>query len=154
MFFQLDMKRLNMICDRWIQEESQTLESHLEHCSGSYTLSEMQQSVSVQATWRVHLTNECRSILKSEEGSRCNLLSQNVNITVKAVVLPMWLLMFDLVLAVIIRLKMFHMKSIIWRTNSTKVEHMTDLEVKIRDSNIFKKWKDLHKHHSFTQQTV
>lgn len=49
--------------------------------------------------------------------------------------------MFDLVLAVIIRLKMFHIKSIIRRTNSTKMEHMTDLEVKIRDSNILKNGK-------------
>lgn len=76
--------------DRWLQGKRQKLESHLEHCSGSYTLSEMQQSVSVQTTWRVHLTDQCWGILKCEEGSRCNLSTQkgsNVNINDKVVVL-------------------------------------------------------------------
>lgn len=45
-----------MECQR-IQEESRVLESYLEHRPSSHTLSEMQQSVSVQTARRVHLTN-------------------------------------------------------------------------------------------------
>lgn len=40
----------------------------------------------------------------------------------------MWWLVLDLVLAVIIRLQMLHVESIVRRTNSTEVESMTDLE--------------------------
>ncbi len=36
--------------------------------------------------------------------------------------------MLDLVLAVIIRLQMLHVESIVRRTDSTEVESMTDLE--------------------------
>lgn len=52
--------------------------------------------------------------------------------------------MFDLVLAVIIRLKMLNVKSIVGRTNSTEVKSMTNLEANtyskliIRHNNIFR----------------
>lgn len=56
-----------MECQR-IQKERQVLESYLEHRPSSHTLREMQQSVSVQTTRRVHLTNQCWSVLRGEEG--------------------------------------------------------------------------------------
>lgn len=55
-----------MECPR-IQKEREVCESYLEHRPSSYTLSEMQQSVSIQTTRRVHLTNQRWSILRSEE---------------------------------------------------------------------------------------
>lgn len=36
--------------------------------------------------------------------------------------------MFDLILAVIIRLQMLYMKSVVGRTDSTQMQGMTDLE--------------------------
>lgn len=44
--------------------EKKTHSKHLKHCAGSDALGEMQQGVSVQTTWGIHLTNQCWRILK------------------------------------------------------------------------------------------
>lgn len=58
-----------------------------------------------------------------------NIFRQNNSITaLKPKADGLETLMFDLVLAVIIRLQMLHVKSIVGRTDSTQVQSMTDLE--------------------------
>lgn len=129
----------------------QTLGSHLKHCSGSYALSEMQQSVSVQTAWRVHLANQCWGILKCEEGPRCNLStpqrSEQLSTVSSGNIFIMSWLVLDLVLAVIVRLQMLHVESIVRRANSTEVESMTDLEANtciILSVITFSDVRDLH----------
>lgn len=90
----------------------------------------MQEGVSIQTTWGIHLTNQCWGILnwakrkeKHEHFQGKQLQNRN-----KPKADGRETLMFDLVFAVVVWLQMFHVKSVVGRTDSTQVQSMTDLE--------------------------
>lgn len=67
--------------------------------------------------------------IEKQKTKKMNFFRQNNSITaLKPKADGLETLMFDLVLAVIIRLQMLHVKSIVGRTDSTQVQSMTDLE--------------------------
>ena len=116
--------------------QQQKLRPHLEYCSSSNALSEVQQSVSVQTTWGVHLTNQCWGILQCDNSTKCHFHLFSLFLILILSFMP------DLIFAVVIWLQMLHVESIVGRTYSAEVESMTDLEAEtfitpqIRDNRL------------------
>lgn len=107
----------------------------------------MQQSVSVKTTWRVHLTDQSWGILKCYGTKTLARFYFFIYVNWKEILDKYagvkLLFAVHLVLAVVIRLQMLHMKPVIWRTDSTKVESVTnlkgDLFIKSKTNRLFLK---------------